>query len=149
MVHRKHLAMYFLTPDSECWIVSINLIGGIFEHSIACTMTVEMMRDLPIPLHPDVCAYALTLLQDCIPLMQLQHLAKKFAISKWGDEMGTSSFRYRLTTHDSTSLYWTIARTNGIYQQTTAKENLHNWFHSDKPSPPGSLLSDAVLYYEL
>jgi hypothetical protein len=80
--------------------------------------------------------------------MQLQHLVKKFAISKWGDEMGMSTSRYQLSAHNSTSLYRTIARSQGIFQWTTAKENLQNWFCADKPLLPDPLLSDTLLYYE-
>jgi hypothetical protein len=140
--------MLYLKMNLECRLVSINSIGGVLDHSAACTATVEITRDPPIPLHPEIRDYALLLLADCIPLTQIQHLAKKHAISKWGNEMGTTSFRYRLTTHDSTSLYRSNARTHGITQQTSAEENLHNWFRADKPLPPDPAINDAVLYYE-
>ncbi|KAG2145254.1 hypothetical protein DEU56DRAFT_934815 [Suillus clintonianus] len=126
----------------------IEEVSGIFDHSSACEAELEMDHDPRIPLHPDLREFALALLCLNTPLTQLQEHCRGFAKQKWGDLAGDTHARYMLTSHDSTSLYRTIAREIGIPQRSAAEANLDSWFRTNDPHPPDPALSHALMFYQ-
>ncbi|KAG1765864.1 hypothetical protein EV702DRAFT_1050858 [Suillus placidus] len=114
LVWVKVIATHFTSDNS---LVVIEEVSGIFDHSSACEAELEMDHDPCIPLHPELREFALALLRLNTPLMQLQEQCHSFAKQKWGDLAGDTHARYMLMSHDSTSLYRTIAREIGIPQQ--------------------------------
>ncbi|KAF9469145.1 hypothetical protein BDZ94DRAFT_1303652 [Collybia nuda] len=107
-----------------------------------------MDRDPPIGLHPDLRAYALSLLRENIPITQIQQLCKKWTVKRWdASSMGDNTHWHRLNGNDASSLYRAISRERGILQRTAAEDNLDNWFRHDSPTPPHEVLPSSVLYY--
>ncbi|KAJ7587699.1 hypothetical protein C8J56DRAFT_890599 [Mycena floridula] len=93
--------------------------------------------------------YAIKLVMSLTPLTQLQIETKKWAKEKWGaDAVGDKNYRYRLTRHDSTSIYRTCASIRGIPQRSSAEENLDRWFRTDNPLPPDPVMTDSLLFYQ-
>ncbi|KAJ7572977.1 hypothetical protein C8J56DRAFT_805736, partial [Mycena floridula] len=129
-------------------LLTIDEISGILEHSATCDELCLMSRDPRIPLHPELRTYALSLLNDNIPLTQLQTLCKKWAVKKWDNKMGDMNYRFRLTDHDSSSLYRTIAQNRGIPQRSAAHENLDRWLRPDNPCPPDPLITESIAHYQ-
>ncbi|RDB27252.1 hypothetical protein Hypma_004515 [Hypsizygus marmoreus] len=131
-------------------MLTIDEISGILDHSTACTEVQEMDRNPSIGLHPELRNYALSLLRDNIPLTQLQHLCKKWAMARWNDCTGDNISRFHLNEHDSSSLYRTLARERGIPQCTAAEANLDLWFRSEASSTSSSaaLLSPSMVFYQ-
>ncbi|KAF8907632.1 hypothetical protein CPB84DRAFT_1813487 [Gymnopilus junonius] len=107
-------------------MIAIDEISGILDHSELCNEQIEMDRNPHIPLSK--CA--------------------SWAENKWSSISGDSHFRYRLTPHDASSLYRTISHERGIYQRTSAEDNLDKWFWAEKPQPPSPLLSESCLNYQ-
>ncbi|KAF9552532.1 hypothetical protein CPC08DRAFT_646787 [Agrocybe pediades] len=148
--------------DCLCWIrlitvhdennggimLAIDEISGIFDHSDLCMEQIEMERDPPIPIHPELRQFALEQLRKNAPLSLLRSECAAWANLRWPNEVGNNSFRFRLTAHDSSSLYRSIARERGIPQRSAAEENLDRWFCSDKPLPPSPLLTNSCLHYQ-
>jgi hypothetical protein len=92
-------------------LLTIEEISGILNHSSACDELQDMDRDPSIGLHPELCAYALDLLCENIPITQIQQLCKKWAAKRWdASSMGDNIHRHRLNEHDASSLYRTISR---------------------------------------
>jgi len=129
-------------------MLAIDKISGIFDHSEVCIEQIEMERDPRIPLHPDLRKFALEQLRKNSPLALLRSECATWANQRWSNSVGDKSFRFRLTTHDTTSLYRTISRERGIPQRSAAEENLDHWFRADKPLPPSPLLSKSCLHYQ-
>ncbi|CAA7267438.1 unnamed protein product [Cyclocybe aegerita] len=128
--------------------MAIDEISGIMDHSEACTLQIEMERNPQLPLHPELWDYALALLCENSPLSLLRSCCSDWAEKRWPGEVGTNSARYRLTTHDASSLYQSISKEHGILQCSAAEENLDLWFRKEKPHPPSSLLPNSCLHYQ-
>ncbi|KAJ7483905.1 hypothetical protein B0H11DRAFT_1722928, partial [Mycena galericulata] len=135
-----------MTLDPKSDILTVDEIVGNFTHSAECLGLTEMDKNPPIPLHPELRAYALSLLRIRVPLSQLRQLCRAWAQKKWDSAIGDSSFRYVLNDHETTSLYRTLARERGI-AQAPAQDNLDSWFRSDNPSPPDPRLTASCLAY--
>jgi len=86
----------------------INEISGILEHSDACQDLIQMDQKLAIPLHPELREYALSLLQDWVPIGQVQLLCREWSIKRWGNLPGDANYCYILMEYESTSLYRTL-----------------------------------------
>jgi len=82
------------------------------------------------------------------PLSLLRSECTAWAEKKWPGSVGDNHSRYRLTTHDTSSLYRSISRERGIHQRTAAEENLDKWFRAEKPQPPSPLLTMSCLHYQ-
>jgi hypothetical protein len=107
-----------------------------------------MDRNPHIPLNIELREFALEQLRKNTPLSLLRSECASWAEKKWPGQLGNNSSRYRLTTHDTSSLYRTISRERGIHQRTAAEENLDKWFRADKSQPPSTLLTESCLYYQ-
>ena len=83
-----------------------------------------MDRNASIPLHPDLKAFALSLLRDNIPLTQLRQLCKQWACQCWDDKQGDNHYCFRLNQHDPSSLYRKVPHEHGIAPATAAEEKL-------------------------
>ncbi|KAF8868336.1 hypothetical protein CPB84DRAFT_1756437 [Gymnopilus junonius] len=129
-------------------MIAIDEISGILDHSELCNEQIEMDRNPRVPLSPELRNYALGLLRENTPLSLLRSKCASWAENKWPSISGDSHFRYRLTPHDASSLYRTISRERGIYQRTSAEDNLDKWFRAEKPQPPSPLLSESCLNYQ-
>ena len=129
-------------------LLTIDEISGILDHLLSCRQLLEMDRDASIPVHPDLKAYALSLLHDNILLTQLWQMCKHWAIQHWGDSQGDNHHRFRLNQHNPSSLYHKISDGHGIAPATAAKENLDCWLHPDNPVPLNPLLAQSILYYQ-
>jgi hypothetical protein len=121
-------------------MLAIDEISGVFDHSAACDEQIEMERNPRIPLHPELRTYALEELREQCPLYLLHTKCANWVEQKWPGLVGNNHSRFCLTSHDSLSLYRTIAREHGIHQRTGAEENLDQWFCEQKPRPPSPLL---------
>ena len=141
-----------MDPDhADISLLTIDEISGILDHSAACEDTNIMNRDPPMALHPELRAYALSLIKDNIPKTQLQQLCRRFAESQWPNQAGSNTHRYLLSTHETSSLYRTAACELGVPQRSAAAENLDRWFRAKSPAPPawtGTNLTDSCLHYE-
>jgi hypothetical protein len=132
----------------DLWLLTIEEISGILDHSSACNELQDMDCDPSIGFHPKLRAYALDLLRENIPITQIQQLCKKWAAKRWdASSMGDNIHRHRLNEHDASSLYRTISRERGILQRTAAEDNLNSWFQHDSPTPPDAALRSSMLYY--
>ncbi len=129
-------------------LLTIDEISGILDHSPSCKQLLEMDRNASIPLHPDLKAFALSLLRDNIPLTQLRQMCKQWACQRWRDEQGDNRYRFRLNQHDPSSLYRKISHERGIAPATAAEENLDRWLRSDCPIPPDCSLTQSILHYQ-
>ena len=129
-------------------LLTIDEISGILDHSLSCRQLLEMDQDASIPVHPDLKAYALSLLHDNIPLMQLRQMCKHWAIQCWGDSQGDNYHCFCLNQHDPSSLYCKISHECGIAPATATEENLDHWLCPDNPVPPNPLLAQSILYYQ-
>ncbi|KIL54860.1 hypothetical protein M378DRAFT_18475 [Amanita muscaria Koide BX008] len=107
-------------------LLAIDEISGVLDHSPSCKQIVEMDRDASIPLHPELKAFALSLLYNSIPLTQLRQMCKQWAVQRWGDAQGDNHFRFRLNHHDPSSLYRKVSHERGISPATAAEENSGN-----------------------
>ena len=107
-----------------------------------------MDRNPRIPLNANLRDFALEQLRKNVPLSLLRSECSAWAEKKWPGLLGNDTCRYRLTTHDTSSLYRTISRERGIHQRTAAEENLDKWFRAEKPQPPSPLLTQSCLYYQ-
>src|SRR5271168_4200805 len=130
-------------------MIAIDEVAGICDHAEFCREQLEMERNPRIPLHPDLCEYGLGLLQKNVPLSLLRSECLSWGDEKWGGLPGNQNFRYRLTTHDASSLYRTISQERGIHQRTAAEDNLDKWFRANRPVPPSNLLTESCLHYEV
>ncbi|KAJ6471152.1 hypothetical protein C8R47DRAFT_1297986, partial [Mycena vitilis] len=128
-------------------LLTIDEIAGNFSHSAACLATETMDRNPRIPLHPELRKHALSLLEMRLPLPQMRHQCRTWAHKRWGTLAGNSSFRYVLTSYESSSLYRTIAAKSGIPQRTAPENNLDLWFRSVNPIPPDPRLTASCLSY--
>ena len=63
-------------------LLTIDEISGILDHSPSCKQLLEMDQNASIPLHPDLKAFALSLLRDNIPLAQLRQMCIRKKL-KW------------------------------------------------------------------
>ena len=95
---KSHYMCYVcnLDVDTVNHLLTIDEISGILDHSLSCRQLLEMDRDASIVLHPDLKAYALSLLHDNIPLTQLRQMCKHWAIQCWGDSQGDNHHRFHL-----------------------------------------------------
>ena len=50
--------------------------------------------------------------------------------------------------YESTSLYRTLRQEDGIMRNSTAIDNLYQWFGSENPKPPAPELGDSCLFYQ-
>ena len=111
-------------------------------------MEMILMDQKPaIPLHPELREYALSLLRDRIPISRVRLLSREWSIKRWGGTPGDTHHRYILMEHESTSLYRTLRREDGISAKSTAVENLYQWF-GDNPRPPIPELGNSCLFYQ-
>lgn len=101
-----------------------------------------------IPLHPDLHNFALKLLQQRIPLTQIQQKCRDFAKERWGDLAGDNSHHYFLADHETTSLYRSHRWEMGIPQRLLPEDNLHAWFRSTNPQRPTPALTAAAMHYQ-
>ena len=129
-------------------MIAIDEISGILDHTDACKEQIEMDRNPRVPLCPELRDFALCLLRKSTPLSLLRSECTTWAENRYPGITGNKTHRYRLTTHDSSSLYRTVARECGIPQRSAAEENLNKWFRHDKPQPPSPLLSASCLHYQ-
>ena len=139
--------MHILT-EIDGRMIAIDTISGIFDHSERCMAQIEMDRNPPVALHPELREYALSLLRESTPLYLLRFKCATWAKQKWSNQVGDSQYRFQLSSHDSSSLYRTIASERGILQRTLAEDNLDRWFQNSKPVPPSPLLSTSCLHYQ-
>ena len=126
----------------------INKISGILEHSDACQDLIQMDRKPAIPLHPELREYALSLLRDWVPIGQVRLLCREWSIKRWGNLAGDVNYRYVLMEYESTSLYRTLRQEDGIMRNSTAVDNLYQWFGGENPKPPVPELGDSCLFYQ-
>ncbi|PCH36080.1 hypothetical protein WOLCODRAFT_33646, partial [Wolfiporia cocos MD-104 SS10] len=135
-------------------LLAIHEVYGILKHSAACLDQTEMTKSPPIPLHPMIRDYAISLFQKSFTLNLVRTHCRDFAQEKFshlsGDEIlyGDNSYHYILNEHEATSLYHTLNKQLGISQRSAAHTNLGLWFRTDNPRPPSPLLSEACLYYQ-
>jgi hypothetical protein len=129
-------------------MLCINEISGILDHTEACESIVEMARAPRIGLHPEIRAYALTLIELQVPITQLQQRCREFAKERFNNAPGDIHHRFVLNDHETTSLYRTQFAGFGIPQRSAAEENLDKWFRTNNPSPPDPAMTDACLYYK-
>ncbi|KAF9017502.1 hypothetical protein BDZ89DRAFT_961037 [Hymenopellis radicata] len=128
-------------------IVAILGISGVLTHSDACISKTDLENKPRFPLHPDVRNYALSLLRERAPISMVRAQCKKFAEARWGAAMGNIEFRYRLATHDSSSLYRSAAAEIGVPQRSKPEENLYAWF-GPTPTPPTPEFTKSCLHYQ-
>ena len=126
----------------------INEISGILEHSDACQDLIQMDRKPAIPLHPELREYALSLLRDRVPIGQVHLLCWEWSIKRWENLPGDLNYRYVLMEYESTSLYRTLRQEDGIMRNSTAIDNLYQWFGGENPKPPVPELGDSCLFYQ-
>ena len=50
--------------------------------------------------------------------------------------------------YESTSLYRTLRQEDGIMRNSTAVDNLYQWFGGENPKPPVPELGDSCLFYQ-
>ncbi|GJE99150.1 hypothetical protein PsYK624_153970 [Phanerochaete sordida] len=129
-------------------LLAIDEISGILTHAESCTA--ESTMDLPprIPLHPELRDFALDLVRRHIPLTQIQIECRTFSRSRWQDAVDNVNHRYILTSQDSTSLYRSYRRENGMMQRTRPEDNLDKWFRTENPMPPIPALTEALIHYQ-
>ncbi|KAJ7449970.1 hypothetical protein B0H11DRAFT_1743364, partial [Mycena galericulata] len=132
--------------EKDSMILTVDEVAGEFGHSAECLSLTEMEINPRIPLDPQLREYALSLLRIRVPLSQLKQLCRSWAEKKWGTISGDHSTRYVLASHETTSLYRTLARERGI-PQAPPQDNLHLWFRSDNPQPPDPRLPASCLSY--
>ncbi len=108
-----------------------------------------MIRDPHLPLDKTVCDFALGLLHQNILMHVIHAQCKTYTIKHLDSCQGDKSHQFFLTTHDSTSLYGTLAREQGIPQCSAAEENIDLWFRLKNPQPPSPLLTSSCLHYQL
>lgn len=79
----KHLLKFGVTVTIcsllDRKMLCINEISGILDHTEACESIVEMAHAPHIGLHPEIRAYALTLIELQVPITQLQQQCREFA----------------------------------------------------------------------
>jgi hypothetical protein len=91
----------------------------------------------------------MSLIQNNIPLTQIQLQCRDWAHKQWGaNTAGDAHYWYLLNEKESTSLYQMHYRELGIPQRSGAEENLNLWFQSASPKPPEPLLGEACLHYQ-
>jgi hypothetical protein len=129
-------------------MIAIDEITGFFDHSELCLEQIEMERNPRIPLHPELREYGLGLLRKNVPLSLLRSECLSWGENKWGALSGNNNFRYKLTSHDTSSLYRSISQERGIHQRTAAEDNLDKWFRLTRAQPPSPLLTESCLHYQ-
>ena len=110
-----------------------------------------MFKQPPIPLHPDVRAYALQLLRDHEPLYLVRTKCATFAVTRFGGSPGDNHYRFMLANHETASLYRSIAAESGIAPRSSAEDNIDEWFRAKFPSPPyahAAVFRDSCLHYQ-
>ena len=127
-------------------LITVDEIFGDFTHSYRCLDTELMDQNPRIGLHPAICNHALQLLHDRVPLLQVCDLSHRYAIKQFGETPGDHQYQYILNLKESTSLYRTLAREQGIRQWTLAEDNLDAWFGL-QGKPPNPHLSASCLSY--
>ncbi|KAJ7656078.1 hypothetical protein DFH06DRAFT_1328908 [Mycena polygramma] len=128
-------------------LLVIHEIVGDLTHSADCLSLDEMDQNPRIPLNPELRAYALGLVRAHLPLPQLKQQCRQWAHSKWGIVSGDEHHRYVLNDRESSSLYRTLAREQGIRQRVPAQDNLDKWFRAENPLPPDPRLTAARISY--
>ena len=128
----------------------IDEISGMLDHSPACQQLIEMSKNPIIPLHPDLREHALSLLRSLTPISHVCLLCRTWATKCWGDNPGDAQYRFTLTEYESTSLYRTLRREDGIPENSKALDNLDHWFRKNDPKPPVTYpaLYTFVLIYQ-
>jgi hypothetical protein len=144
-----NIVSFAVTDSSISWILlSIDEIHGILDHSEACEETQVMDRNLATRLHPELHEFAMSLIQNNIPLIQIQLQCRDWAHRWWGANVaGDAHYQYLLNEKESTSLYQMHYWELGIPQRSGAEENLDLWFWSASLKPPEPLLGEACLHY--
>ena len=97
-------------------MIAIDEITGIYDHTDNCTAQIEMEHNPCLPLHSDLCKYALSLLQKNVPLSLLCSECLSWALEHWPGIPGNNASHYHLTIHDISSLYQSISHEHGIPQ---------------------------------
>ena len=126
----------------------IDEISGMLDHSPACQQLIEMSKNPIIPLHPDLREHTLSLLRSLTPISHVRLLCRTWATKRWGDNPGDAQYRFTLTEYESTSLYHTLRREDGIPENSKALDNLDRWFRKNDPKPPSSVLTQSCLNYQ-
>ncbi|KAJ7136679.1 hypothetical protein C8R44DRAFT_608573, partial [Mycena epipterygia] len=145
-IHQENKITPSLHSDLKSGILIVDEIVSNFTHSTECLSLKEMENPPPIPLHPELREYALSLLCIRVPLSQLKTLCHEWAQNKWGSAVGDECFRFVLNNHETTSLYRTLARERGI-AQAPPQNNLDLWFRTENPCPPDPRLTASCLSY--
>ncbi|GJE99378.1 hypothetical protein PsYK624_156320 [Phanerochaete sordida] len=83
---------------------------------------------------------------DLPPRIPLHPKLRDFALDL--DAVGNANHRYILTSQDSTLLYQSYRRENGMIQRTRPEDNLDKWFHAENPMPPIHALTEALIHYQ-
>jgi hypothetical protein len=107
-----------------------------------------MERTPRVPLHPELRDEALRLLREGHNIYMVRKLCGTFSESKWPGSPGDNHHRHRLSIHDSCSMYRTISQERGVYQRSSAEDNLDKWLREKNPSPPSPLLTESTLHYQ-
>ncbi|KAL1756899.1 hypothetical protein FB107DRAFT_210336 [Schizophyllum commune] len=131
--------------------LAVDSVSGILDHSDDCNIEIEMFKQPPIPLHPDVRAYALQLLRDHEPLYLVRTKCAAFAVTRFGGSPGDNHYRFVLANHETASLYRSITAESGIAPRSSAEDNIDKWFRAKFPSPPpahAAVFRDSCLHYQ-
>ncbi|KAF6743783.1 hypothetical protein DFP72DRAFT_827164 [Ephemerocybe angulata] len=127
-------------------LITVDEIFGNLVHSGACLDQIEMVRNPPIPIHPDLRTLLMDLLRSKTPLPVVKEKAREYALKRWGNRPGDGSYRFRLRDHDTSSVYRTLGAEIGIMVHTQAQDNLDAWLRPGG-KPPDAALTAACLHY--
>ncbi|KAF6749683.1 hypothetical protein DFP72DRAFT_1048718 [Ephemerocybe angulata] len=135
-----------LTVGKDEVLITVDEIFGNLVHSGCCVDQIEMWRNPPIPLHPDLRGLLLDWLRDRTPLAVVKERARAYSVTRWGASAGDKSFRFRLQDHDTSSIYRTLGGELGIKVHTHAQDNLDAWLGPKKAAPDASLTAACLFY---
>ncbi|KAF6756530.1 hypothetical protein DFP72DRAFT_1066421 [Ephemerocybe angulata] len=127
-------------------LITVDEIFGNLVHSGACLDQIEMVRNPPIPIHPDLRTLLMDLLCSKTPPPVVKEKAREYALKRWGNRPGDGSYRFRLRDHDTSSVYRTLGAEIGIMVHTQAQDNLDAWLRPGG-KPPDAALTAACLHY--
>ncbi|KAF6747490.1 hypothetical protein DFP72DRAFT_1149006 [Ephemerocybe angulata] len=117
-----------LTVGKDEVLITVDEIFGNLVHSGRCVDQIEMWRNPPIPLHPDLRGLLLDWLRDRTPLAVVKERARAYS------------------DHDTSSIYRTLGGELGIKVHTHAQDNLDAWLGPKKAAPDASLTAACLFY---
>jgi hypothetical protein len=108
-----------------------------------------MTQDPILPLHPVLREYGISLFQQNVPLTRVQIMTRKWSCDHFDMAVADEFYRFRLTPHDSRSMYRTIAaREADIPQRSTPDENFTNWFITQARPHSDPSIHAACMHYQ-